>query len=91
MSNVYIYAPRENSMGYLRIIHTVPDAPNVDIYANNQIVVSNLAYGEYTDYYPIPQGMYIISLYVTGTDSPVTSNMLTVNQNSILTVAATEL
>ncbi|MDI9508329.1 MAG: DUF4397 domain-containing protein [Clostridiales bacterium] len=89
MSNVYIYAPRENSMGYLRIIHTVPDAPNVDIYANNQIVVSNLAYGEYTDYYPIPQGMYIISLYVTGTDSPVTSNMLTVNQNSILTVAAT--
>lgn len=79
----------ESSMGYVRIIHTVPDAPNVDIYANDKLIVNNLAFGNYTDYLPIPEGTYKISLYVAGTkDSPVLSNMLTVNKNSILTVAA---
>ena len=89
MYNNTIYTEEELSMGYVRIIHTVPDAPNVDIYANDKLIVTNLSYGKYTDYLPIPEGMYKISLYVAGTkDSPVLSNMLTVNKNSILTVAA---
>ena len=79
----------ESSMGYVRVIHTVPDAPNVDIYADDKLIINNLAYGSYTDYLPIPEGTYSISLYVTGTkNSPVLANMLTVNKNSILTVAA---
>jgi len=89
MYNNTIYTEKELSKGYVRIIHTVPDAPNVDIYANDKLIVNNLSYGNYTDYLPIPEGMYKISLYVAGTkDSPVLSNMLTVNKNSILTVAA---
>ncbi len=78
-----------NSMGYVRVFHAVPDAPNVDIYANDNLIVNNLAYSDYTDYLPIPEGTYKISLYVAGTtNSPVLSNMLTVRANSILTVAA---
>lgn len=89
MYNSSMHAQRELSMGYVRIIHTVPDAPNVDIYANDQLIVNNLAYGVYTDYLPIPEGTYRISLYVAGTkDSAVISNMLTVNRNAIITVAA---
>ncbi len=77
------------SVGYVRVIHTVPDAPNVDVYANDELIVSNLSYSHYTDYLSIPEGTYTISLYVAGTkDSPVLANMLTVNRNSILTVAA---
>jgi hypothetical protein len=84
-----MYAQRDMSTGYVRIIHTVPDAPNVDIYANDKLIVNNLAYGDYTDYLSIPEGMYKISIYVAGTmDSAVLSNMLAVNKNSILTVAA---
>ena len=89
MYNSSMYAQRELSMGYVRIIHTVPDAPNVDIYANDQLIVNNLAYGVYTDYLPVAEGTYRISLYVAGTkDSAVISNMLTVNRNAIITVAA---
>lgn len=89
MYNNSMYVQKDMSMGYVRIIHTVPDAPNVDIYANDNLIVRNLAYGDYTDYLSIPEGMYRISLYVAGTkDSAVLSNMLTVNKNSILTVAA---
>lgn len=79
----------EMSMGYVRVIHTVPDAPNVDIYANDNLIVNNLAYGNYTDYLPVPEGVYKISIYPAGTkNSPVVANMLKVNDNSILTVAA---
>jgi hypothetical protein len=89
MYNNIKYFQNDMSMGHVRIIHTVPDAPNVDIYANDKLLLSNLAYGDYTDYLAIPEGRYNISLYVAGTkDTPVLSNMLTVNKNSILTVAA---
>lgn len=89
MYNNTKYTNNELPMGYVRVIHTVPDAPNVDIYVNDKLIINNLAYGSYTDYLPIPEGTYKISLYVAGTKNPpVLSNMLTVNKNSILTVAA---
>ncbi|MDD3172330.1 MAG: DUF4397 domain-containing protein [Herbinix sp.] len=89
MYNNTKYRYNENSMGYVRVIHTVPDAPNVDIYANDKLIINNLSYGDYTDYLDIPEGTYKISLYVAGTkNSPVLANMVTVNKNSILTVAA---
>jgi hypothetical protein len=89
MYNNTKYIENELSMGYVRVIHTVPDAPNVDIYANDELIVNNLAYGDYTDYLSIPKGMYKVSIYVAGTkNTPVLSNMLTVNKNSMLTVAA---
>jgi hypothetical protein len=89
MYNNNVYFQRKMPEGLVRVIHTVPDAPNVDIYANNEIIVSNLAYGKYTDYLPVPVGTYKITLYVAGTkDSPVLSDTLTVNADSILTVAA---
>ncbi len=89
MYNNEEYTTNELSMGYVRVIHTVPDAPEVDVYANDKLIISDLAYGDYTDYLSIPEGTYKISLYVAGTkNSPVLANMLTVNKNSILTVAA---
>jgi hypothetical protein len=78
-----------NAMSYVRAIHTVPDAPNVDIYVDDRLTVRNLGYGNYTDYMPIPEGMYRISLYVAGTkNSPVLANMLNVDRNSEITLAA---
>jgi hypothetical protein len=80
-----------NTTGYVRVFHTVPDAPNVDIYADDNRIVEDLAYGEYTDYLPVPEGTYKISLYATGSDTPVLSNMLTVKGNSLKTVAAVDM
>ncbi len=77
------------SMGYVRVIHTVPNAPNVDVYANDILIFENLAYGSYTNYLPIPDGTYRISLYITGAvGSPVIANLLTLNRNEFITVAA---
>lgn len=90
MFSDYISPGNEFSMGYVRIIHTVPDAPNVDVYANDTLIVSSLPYGNYTDYVPFSEGIYQISLYPAGSkDTPVISNLLTVNRNSMMTIAAT--
>ncbi len=77
-----------NTMGYIRVFHAVPDGPDVDIYADGNKIVEDLAYGEYTDYLSVPEGTYRISLYVSGTDTPVIENMLTVRGNTMKTVAA---
>lgn len=80
---------REPSMAYVRVLHAVPDAPNVDVYANDKMIARNLAFGENTPYTPVPAGNYDISLYVAGTKgSPVLSNRLVVGNNDTLTVAA---
>lgn len=75
--------------GTIRVLHAVPDAPNVDIYANDKLIAENLAFGESIPYIEVPVGNYIVSLFVTGTkDSPVISNKLTVGKDDIITVAA---
>ena len=79
----------QNAMGYVRVLHAVPDAPNVDIYANGILIVSDLAYSEYTYYLSVPEGTYQITVFPSGSNSsPVISNMLTVDSNSMITVAA---
>jgi len=79
----------QTSMGYVRVFHTVPDAPNVDIYADDKLIVSNLAYGDYTKYLTVPVGTYKLSLYVAWTKTtPVLTNMIIANENSMVTVAA---
>ena len=89
MHNNARYNEGKMSAGYVRVIHTVPDAPNVDIYADNKLIISNLAYGEYTDYLMLPVGTYQISVTVAGTQNrPVIANMFTVTQNTISTIAA---
>ncbi len=79
----------EVHVGYVRVMHTVPNAPNVDIYVDDEMIIENLAYGDFTDYLPVQEGTYKVSLYVTGTqDAPIIENMLPVERDVMLTVAA---
>lgn len=78
-----------SSEGYIRVLHAAPDAPSVDVYANNQLVASSLAFAQISEYIVVPGGDYEIDIYVTGTRiSPVLRNMLKVKPNTIYTIAA---
>ena len=80
---------KSSSMGYVRVLHALPDGPNVDVYANDKLIAKNLAYGNHSTYASLPEGTYKITLHVAGSkDSPILSNMLTVSNNSYSTVAA---
>jgi hypothetical protein len=77
------------STAYIRVLHAVPDAPNVDVYADDQLIAKDLAFGKYTDYISVPEGNYEITVYAAGTKSnPVLDNMLTIRPDTIHTIAA---
>jgi hypothetical protein len=79
----------------LRAIHASPDAPAVDVYANDGTtpLVEDLAYGEVTGYLDIPEGTYNIQLRAAGSAAstmPVyETGDLTLSENDIVTALAT--
>jgi hypothetical protein len=62
----------------VRAVHLSPDAPNVDIWVDGTKVVSDLAFGEYTGYIPVPpsrgRSTYNIQVVPAGATSPVVIN-----------------
>ena len=77
------------SKSYIRVLHAVPDAPNVDVYADDQLIAKDLAFGKYTDYISVPEGNYEIAVYAAGTKSnPVLDHMMMIRPDTIHTIAA---
>lgn len=73
----------------IRVFHASPNAPAVDVYANGNLIVRNLAYKKISQYIPVPYGNYNISVYPTGkTTNPVINTNVFVPANSIFNVAA---
>ncbi len=50
----------------IRVVHASPDAPNVDVWVNGAVAVSNLAFNDATDYIALPAGDYDIAVTPTG-------------------------
>jgi hypothetical protein len=50
----------------IRIVHASPDAPNVDIWVNGSVAVSNLAFNDATDYIALAAGDYAVAVTPTG-------------------------
>lgn len=50
----------------IRIVHASPDAPNVDIWVNGAVAVSNLAFNDATDYIALAAGDYDIAVTPAG-------------------------
>jgi hypothetical protein len=79
----------------LRAIHASPDAPPVDVYANDGTtpLVEDLAYGDVTGYLDVPEGTYNIQLRAAGSAAstmPVyETGDLTLSEGDIVTALAT--
>lgn len=56
----------------VRVVHASPDAPNVDVYANGNRVLSNVPYRAASDYLSVPAGDYKLEVFAAGqTTAPV--------------------
>ncbi|MDO5515976.1 MAG: DUF4397 domain-containing protein [Clostridium sp.] len=76
--------------GNIRFLHAIPDAPNVDIYANGKLLYSNLSFGQITNYISVPPQTYNIRLFKTGTTATdLFSDSTEISPNSISTVVVT--
>ncbi len=80
----------KNNSSLVRVFHAAPQAPNVDVYVNDQMVFSNLAFGDFTRYVYLDEGEYNVSVYLAGQkDRPVINQMVDVSSQQIFTIAAT--
>lgn len=80
----------KNNSSLVRIFHAAPQAQNIDVYVNDQMVFSDLAFGDFTKYVYLDEGEYNISVYVARQkDRPIINQMVDVLSKQIFTVAAT--
>lgn len=84
------YNPNQSAQEALvRVLNAIPDSPDLDVYANDLLIASNLAFKELSNYITLPRGDYNISFYVTGTkNEPILSNTITLNDGDKYTVSA---
>lgn len=79
----------QQTKSYIRILHASPDAPPVDIYLNDRLLLSNVAYQDFSEYYSLDPGEYNVKLYPVGqTENPVIDEDLRVPPSGIYTIAA---
>ena len=72
----------------VRILHAVPNAPNVDVYLNGSLISTNLAFGKISKYATLSPGEYEFQLFPTGTyDKPLLTQTVQLIANSNYTVA----
>lgn len=92
MYNYYDYfgpTTIQQTESYVRILHASPDAPPVDIYANDKLLASNVAYKSFTEYYSLSPDVYNIKVYPTGQrQNPVIDRDIRIPPSGIYTVAA---
>jgi hypothetical protein len=89
--NFYDYYSRQvTGSSYIRVLHSSPDAPAVDVYTNGNLIARGLSYRQFTPYLPVPPGNYQVEVFRAGTNqNPLVSTAVTVPSRSIATVAAT--
>ena len=72
----------------VRILHAVPNAPNVDVYLNGSLLTSNLSFGKISKYSVFSPGEYEFQLFPTGTyDKPLLSQTVQLIANANYTVS----
>lgn len=72
--------------GQVRFVHAIPDAAAIDIYADGQLVVSNLESGEVSLYVNLPAGDHNLTVTQTGVTTMLWEQPLRVASNSAQTL-----
>ena len=76
--------------GKIRLMHAIPDAPLVDVYANGKLLYKNLAFADVTKYINVPAGTYEIQLYRSGEkNNLLITESYQVIADSVSTIAVT--
>lgn len=81
--------PYSDMNSYIRVFHASPNSPPVDVYINDNLVLRELDYKEFSEYLTVMPGMYNVKVYPAGDISmPVINENLSVESNTAYTIAA---
>jgi hypothetical protein len=73
----------------MRVFHSSPNSPPVDVYINDKITIRNLPYRGFSVYLRTAPGSYNIKVFEAGQkEKPVVNTKLDIKEKSIITVAA---
>lgn len=76
----------------IRIIHALPNAPNVDVYVDGSLLTSNLSFGKISKYITLTSNEYEFQVFITGTyDKPLLSQNIPLIANANYTISIVEL
>lgn len=76
---------------FVRVVHASPDAPNVDIWVEGEIVLADVPFAAVSDYLALPAGTYNVQVTATGSTDAVIDADLELQAGTSYTVAATGL
>jgi hypothetical protein len=83
----------DSALAGVRVGHFSADAPNVDVYANGIAILTDVAFGDISDYLYVPAGTYQVQVVPAGAsldEGPVVIDApLTFKGGTLTTVAAT--
>lgn len=66
VNSMQFYGERVHETAKIKIIHTSPDAPNVDIYINGKRMIRDLPFKHVSNVLTLQQGKYHIDIYPAG-------------------------
>ncbi len=72
----------------IRFVHAIPGASAVDVYTDGQLTVSDLAFGQATNYIQVDSGTHHVSVTQTGSDSPLWEQDIDPGADTALTLVA---
>lgn len=72
----------------LRVVHLSPDAPAVNIIANNNTIFKNINFKESSNYIKVPAGMYDVKVALSENENIVLSSKVNLKANRIYTIFA---
>jgi len=75
----------------VRVVHASPDAPNVDVWLDGAIVLTDVPFTAVSDYLTVPAGDHNVQVTATGSTEPVIDADVTLTAGTSYTVAATGL
>lgn len=74
---------------FVRVFHASPNAPAVDVYVNDKLIVSRLPYRGFSTYIRVPAGRYNVKVFPAGRkDTAVINTNVDIPARSIITAAA---
>lgn len=80
--------PQEIAETYLRAIHASPDAPNVDIYLDDQLALADVGYEQASGFITAIAGMSTIKINVAGTETTAIEADLNLVEDEYISVFA---
>jgi hypothetical protein len=78
----------QSSDALIRFVHVVPGAAAVDIFTDGQLTISNLDFGEASNYVKVPAQAHTVAVTQAGATTPLWEQEITPGAGSALTLVA---